>query len=66
MELLLEFLEVTGRALTFVGFGFFAFSFLSGGGLTQQSAAALIGGAFGLALWMGARWLLARARPRIG
>ncbi len=66
MELFLEFLEVTGRAITFVGIGFFAFAFLSGGGLNQQSVAALIGAAFGLALWMGARWLLTRARPRIG
>jgi hypothetical protein len=66
MELILEFLEVTGRALTFVGFGFFAFAFLSGSGLNQQSAAAAIGGVFGLGLWMGARWLRARATPRIG
>ena len=66
MELLLEFLEITGRALTFVGAGFFAFAFLSGSGLTEQSVAALGGGAIGLVLWLGARWLRSRATPRIG
>ena len=66
VDLIIEFLDILGRALTFIGFGFFAFAFLSGSGLNQQSAAAAIGGAVGLAIWMGARWLRARATPRIG
>jgi hypothetical protein len=65
MDLLLEFLEMTGRALAFVGVIFFFFVFLSGSGLTVQTGAALAVGAFGLALWMGARWLRSRASPPI-
>lgn len=57
MDLLLEFLEVLGRALTFVGVGFFAFAFLSTNQLGLQNLAALALAACALGLWRGARWL---------
>jgi len=59
MDLLLEFLEILGRALTFVGVGFFAFAFLSTNKLDLQNMAALALAACALGLWRGARWLRA-------
>ena len=60
MDLLLEFLEILGRALTFAGVGFFAFAFLSTNELNLQNIAALVLAACALGLWRGAGWLRAR------